>query len=358
MAKPINGYKAIHFLAASAVLGTITITVVPIETAIATPLKIKEQNLSSNFTLAEKPEALLKSVEGADEEYGATFLDATTCITRGKEIGRNNQDVVVGKKLYTSIMQIPPGARITCRLRKTGSPSKYQRLSLIFGLDDDSNFTGARISVYKDGDKSGSNIITRGEINKLVVNVKDAHSVTLEIDCPPDIPQCQPPDSADEEDSSLYTVHFFQATLDPIRASVSQPLPKITSITQQKAVDLIQAWLQAKKVMLAPPYNSQLAAQLATGQQYEKVAGEKGTINFLKRNNAYYRYGIQKIEKVENFIANNNQASIQLRINEDIKYYLNSRIDKSETGIINKRMIYNLQIVNGRWKIADSTIIG
>jgi serine protease Do len=328
--------------------------------------KVLQEN-STRVNRRQEPDSnLISSDEGeGGEEYESTFLDDTTCVSRGEEIYRTTQEVVVGKKLYRAIMQIPAGAKIICRLRNTGSPPKFQTLSLIFGLDDDSNFTGARIIVYKDGKKVASNISTRGKIEELFVNVKDAHSITLEIDCPPDIPQCKRPESLDESEKLQYTVHFFQATLDRIRASArpqpSKPAP-ITqgraSITQQKAVDLIKAWLQAKKVMFAPPYNRQPAAELTTGELYEKTVGADGSITWLKRNNAYYRYGVQKIENVERFVADRERATMQVKVTEDVKCYINGRLDTINTSFKTITVIYNLQLnVGGRWKIADYKII-
>lgn len=110
--------------------------------------------------------------------------------------------------------------------------------------------------------------------------------------------------------------------------------------------------------MFAPPYNRQIAAEIATGKQYEQNVGSNGSIDWLKNKGAYYRYGTQRIDNVEKFIANGNQATIQVKVTEDRTLYNpNGTIDRKETDSKSRTVIYYLQMVNGSWKIADSQIL-
>jgi serine/threonine-protein kinase len=142
----------------------------------------------------------------------------------------------------------------------------------------------------------------------------------------------------------------------PSTAQIASPSPSL-SISQQEAVNLVDAWLQAKRVMFAPPYKRQIAADIATGDQYDKVAGSNGSIDWLESSNAYYQFGVQKIDGVDQFSANGNQATIQVRVTEDRTLYKNGKIDPNETDFKTRTVIYNLQLVDGRWKIASSKII-
>jgi serine/threonine-protein kinase len=142
----------------------------------------------------------------------------------------------------------------------------------------------------------------------------------------------------------------------PSTAQIVSPSPSL-SISQQEAVSLVDAWLQAKRVMFAPPYKRQIAADIATGDQYDKVAGSNGSIDWLESSNAYYQFGVQKIDGVDQFSANGNQATIQVRVTEDRTLYKNGKIDPNETDFKTRTVIYNLQLVDGRWKIASSKII-
>ena len=131
-----------------------------------------------------------------------------------------------------------------------------------------------------------------------------------------------------------------------------------TSITQQAASDVINHWLQAKRVMFAPPYDSQVAAELTTGDQYEKTAGTEGSINALKKDGQYYKYGVQKIDGIDNFSASGERATIQVKVTEDRTLFNpNGKIDSKQTDFKTRTVRYNLQFVDGQWKIADNQII-
>ena len=138
----------------------------------------------------------------------------------------------------------------------------------------------------------------------------------------------------------------------------SQFLPTSSSITRNAAVSVINQWLQAKRVMFAPPYNPQPAAELTTGEQYEKTAGVNGSINSLKQDGHYYKYGVQTIDSVDDFSVNSNQAVIQVKVTEERKLLdSNGNILPKESDFKTRTVRYNLQFVDERWKIASSEII-
>ncbi len=131
-----------------------------------------------------------------------------------------------------------------------------------------------------------------------------------------------------------------------------------TSLSQTAAQDLIQQWLQAKKVMFAPPYNTEIAAQLTTGQQYESAAGKDGSINSLKEDGHYYKYGVQKIDNVDEFSVKDNQATIQVKVTEERTLFdRNGNIIPKESDYKTRTVRYNLESIDGTWKISDSKII-
>ncbi|MBW4433336.1 MAG: DUF4101 domain-containing protein [Pelatocladus maniniholoensis HA4357-MV3] len=130
-----------------------------------------------------------------------------------------------------------------------------------------------------------------------------------------------------------------------------------TSISQQEAVKLVNYWLEAKRVMFAPPYNRQVAAVITTGKLYTSTAGSDGTIDWLERNNARYEYGLQRIEEVDQFVADGNKAAIKVKVTEQRKLIKNGRIDPEQSGFDTIAVIYNLQFVDGQWRIASSEIL-
>ncbi|MGD1807239.1 protein kinase domain-containing protein [Dapis sp. BLCC M126] len=135
-----------------------------------------------------------------------------------------------------------------------------------------------------------------------------------------------------------------------------QPSPRKTenSITETEVAKLIETWLEAKAKMFSPPYNSQIANELTTGDFYEKIAGVNGSINWLKNNNAYYKYGVQRLDSIEQFFANNDSATIKVRITEEYSLYRNGKIDPNETDFKTLTIIYNLKLIDGQWKISNS----
>ncbi|GGA55198.1 IMS domain-containing protein [Okeania sp. KiyG1] len=131
----------------------------------------------------------------------------------------------------------------------------------------------------------------------------------------------------------------------------------VTSISQQQAEELIQNWLKAKKEIFAPPYNQKLAAELTTGKVYDNIVASDGAIAWLKENNAYYQYKEQKIDSIEYFSTQGNQATIQVKVTEEYQLFKNDKLDTTRSGSAQLTVIYNLTFIDGKWKIATSQII-
>ncbi|BAY65139.1 serine/threonine protein kinase [Calothrix brevissima NIES-22] len=139
---------------------------------------------------------------------------------------------------------------------------------------------------------------------------------------------------------------------------VETPITSTATLTESGAKNVINNWLKAKQVMFAPPYNPQPASELTTGQQYEQVAGYDGSINSLKTDGHYYQYGLQKIDGVDEFSVNGNQATIQVKVTEDRTLFdKNGNILPKETDFKTRTVRYTLQFVDQRWKIASTQII-
>jgi len=125
------------------------------------------------------------------------------------------------------------------------------------------------------------------------------------------------------------------------------------SLTQEQAVDLIERWIQAKRELFAAPFNRQLAAELITGKLYGETLGSEGSIAWLENNGAYYRYGVQKLDSVEQFFVSGSDATIEvIVIEERTLYKKNGTIDAGNTALDTRLVRYTLQADNGQWKIA------
>lgn len=123
-------------------------------------------------------------------------------------------------------------------------------------------------------------------------------------------------------------------------------------ISLGQAADLITQWLTAKSRIFAPPFDRQLVSQLTTGTLYNDTLK---AIDFLRDNDAFYQYGVQKVESVERFAASVNKATIEVKVTEDTTLYKRGQI--IESSFNTKLVRYNLEEWDGIWKIANSQVL-
>lgn len=136
------------------------------------------------------------------------------------------------------------------------------------------------------------------------------------------------------------------------RPIVNQLTQNSESITIGKAADLITQWLDTKSRIFAPPFDRESLGDLTTGVLY---ADSLKAINFLRENNAYYQYGVQKVESIERFAASGNKATIEVKVTEDTTLYQNGKI--IESSFNTKLVRYNLEQWDGLWRIANSQVM-
>nr|WP_290227335.1 ARC6/PARC6 family protein [Trichocoleus desertorum] len=125
------------------------------------------------------------------------------------------------------------------------------------------------------------------------------------------------------------------------------------ALSQNQAVGLITEWLAAKSRIFAPPFDRQPVQQFTTGELYGSLVRDDGAIAWLKDNEAYYRFGVQKVESVERFVADQNKATVELKITEDRTLYRDGKVDPTQTDFQTRLVRYSLESIDGAWKIAD-----
>jgi hypothetical protein len=130
------------------------------------------------------------------------------------------------------------------------------------------------------------------------------------------------------------------------------------SLNPQEAVNLIQNWQRAKRELFAPPYNRYLGEQLLTGKAYadniRKPDGSGSSVDWLENNGAYYTYQLQAIDEVTNFNDLGGAAFIDVVTREKRTLCINGRASKDNNTTYDKRVVrYNLQYVQGEWKISN-----
>ena len=129
-------------------------------------------------------------------------------------------------------------------------------------------------------------------------------------------------------------------------------LAQNSDLTLGEAADLVGEWLEAKSRIFAPPFDRRTLEQYTTGSLYRDTLK---AIDFLIENDAYYEYGVQKVEAVERFAESGNKATIEVRVTEDTTFYQNGRVKDSSFNT--QRVRYKLEYWDGVWKIADFQVV-
>ncbi|MEO1431871.1 MAG: IMS domain-containing protein [Cyanobacteria bacterium J06633_8] len=136
--------------------------------------------------------------------------------------------------------------------------------------------------------------------------------------------------------------------------SQSKSSSTASSITREAAISVLNKWQEAKRELFAPPFNRSLAEELTTGEAYRKNFGANSSLEWLANNNSYYRYGVQKIDSIENFVASNDRAIIEISLTEERKFYQNGKIVFGDNTSFDTRLVrYSLRLQNGKLKISD-----
>lgn len=163
----------------------------------------------------------------------------------------------------------------------------------------------------------------------------------------------KPPTSTQPSAKPAPTVTATTPTTQASTASTIATATIPATITQQQALALINQWLQAKAQIFAPPFDQQQATNLTTGELYDALVKPDGVLTWLKTNQAYYRYGVQTVDSIERFAANQSRATIEVKVTEDRTLYLKGTISPQQTDFSAQQVRYTLELVNGSWKIAD-----
>lgn len=125
------------------------------------------------------------------------------------------------------------------------------------------------------------------------------------------------------------------------------------TLSQSEALDIVQRWYGAKPRMFAPPFDTNLVDELTTGTIHYKTVGTDGSIPWLRRNDAYYKYAKSEIRRVLDFSNSGSQPYIKVRIFEELYLYGRRGIDRDNSGPYQGDFIYWFEKDNGIWKISD-----
>jgi serine/threonine-protein kinase len=152
-----------------------------------------------------------------------------------------------------------------------------------------------------------------------------------------------------------------EAVYSPSPEPVYSPVPQqtVNSISRSEAVDLIERWLKAKRDIYGPSYQTYLGEELLTGKAYndkiKRSDGQESSSEWLANNGAYYIYGVQRIDSVNNFTVSGDQATVDVVVTEERTLYNSQgKIDRKNSAFSTSLVRYNLENDEGIWKIANS----
>jgi serine/threonine-protein kinase len=136
------------------------------------------------------------------------------------------------------------------------------------------------------------------------------------------------------------------------------------TISREAGLDVLKRWLEYKRVLLAPPYNTQPASDILAGKAYTDNIDKSSlpcnsgdpddcmsSVQWLRKYGAEYSFGLQKIDSLDRFEASGDRASMFVTITEYRTLRQAGKRNVSSGGT--KKARYDLKYENGRVKITD-----
>jgi hypothetical protein len=139
------------------------------------------------------------SVDAKNPPKGVGSLGAMSCQrTGGQDYQVINEDFPVGLQIFRGIARFSGsweyGQRgidtnskpVVCRLTQTGQKSIYKTLNLAFGIADNNKLSDdaiVRLSIYKNGNFYKYQDISKGQLLRWTIDVKNIRSIALEVEC-------------------------------------------------------------------------------------------------------------------------------------------------------------------------------
>lgn len=153
---------------------------------------------------------------------------------------------------------------------------------------------------------------------------------------------------------SVNGIKYLLNRQDTISTFIASSKPELNDTS---ATQFLEKWLNAKKTIFAPPYDLNQIDIMTTGKLKADLLSSNGSLQWLIDNNAYYRYNIQRINKIVSLTIKENKATLVADIYEEGTLYLNDRVIEKDSYARNLRNKYDLLFVDAEWKIADYEVL-
>lgn len=141
----------------------------------------------------------------------------------------------------------------------------------------------------------------------------------------------------------------------PFSPSAPPSSPVSTQLDQASARALVQGWLNYKRRLFAPPYDSTEVQNYLVnpGPLYRDITRPGGSVDWLKSNQSYYQWNDLQILGAQDFQIFPDRAHIALTILEDLQLQTPRGIDRSKSSKKTQTWVYELKLDQGRWKVYD-----
>jgi serine/threonine protein kinase len=154
----------------------------------------------------------------------------------------------------------------------------------------------------------------------------------------------------------------------PTSSSTPASVNNSSPITRESATQLLNQWLTYKRVLFAPPYDKSQGSTILSGKAYRDNIDKSGegcsggdpddclsSVDWLKKYNAQYSFGVQRVDSIDRFEASGDSGTIFATITEFRTLHKTGGRTTSSGGT--KQARYDLKFDNGKVKINDYKVL-
>jgi ARC6-like, IMS domain len=149
------------------------------------------------------------------------------------------------------------------------------------------------------------------------------------------------------------------------KVTVSDLTSASDTLSQVESLNLVRRFLESKRQLFAPPYNTALASEILAGNAYNDYvsggrtnASKEYSVAWLRNTGYYYQYGSQSIQSIKRFHNLGNKAVIEVKQVEEVGLSdKNSVVYDGNLGIEEKIVRYSLAKQNGMVKIVSYDVL-
>lgn len=131
-------------------------------------------------------------------------------------------------------------------------------------------------------------------------------------------------------------------------------------LSQMEASEVIEDWLDCKNYLFDYPYDRDCGVSLLTGKAFHdnisRNDGQQSSVEWLENSGSYYLFDHQSVDEVRKVErgGSGQRAIADVMVTEKRTLYgASGNIDRNASGYDQRLVRYELEKVNGSWKIAD-----